>query len=132
MRERPTRPSKSPWSCLSAAPTCGGRAQSPRLSRGGGARRALDRPARWKERRHETDAPGQPRQDVDEVLARIDARETARAEDPALTNHCARGNAILHESCSADVDEDEACALEGERLVGARRCECWQFVSGVR
>ncbi len=50
---------------------------------GGRGRGALGRPARCKERRQidEANPPSQARQDIGEVLARIDARETARAED---------------------------------------------------
>jgi len=80
--DRPAESGRSPRSRLNAVAARGMRAGSAlRAYRSGG--RALCGPAgrhqRWQI--HETDAPGQPRQDVGEVLARIDAGETTRAKD---------------------------------------------------
>lgn len=81
MSVRP-RPDRRFWPRLSGVPLVAG----PRGLRGGLLRSwpsCAARPGATAERRRidGADAPGQTRQDVREVLARIETRETARAED---------------------------------------------------
>jgi hypothetical protein len=83
------------------------------LRRGGGGCGALRGPARRQERRQidEANTAGQARQDVREVLARIDARETS---DPAQVRK---------------VDPDPAANSSYDIIINRERDEC---ISGVR
>src|SRR3954469_7796795 len=97
-------PGRRLWQACAGSALC---SRCGRCSRG-----ALRSPAGGQQRRqiHEANASGEPRQDVSEVLERIDACETARTEDRVRdrsafsTGIRARKEKVLASESRADVE----------------------------